>query len=77
MHAHTHKRGHNHINTTELSTMTTKTIECEFTHSKETKGAHQYKEDADDYKIGSLYLRKTALGGDVPQTIKAIVTYEA
>ena len=69
MHAqpHKHNRGKN---------MTTKTIECLFTHSKETKGAHQYKEDADDYKIGSLYLRKTALGGDVPQTITATVTYQ-
>jgi len=58
--------------------MNTKTIECTFTHAKETKGAHQYKEDAtDDYKIGSLYLRKTALGGDVPQTIKATVEYDA
>jgi hypothetical protein len=73
-------------------TMTTKTIECTFKHSKETKGAHQYKEVTDkqpkategetkgarveDYKIGSLYLRKTALEGDVPETIKATVEYQ-
>lgn len=54
----------------------TKTITCEFTHAKETKGAHQYKENADDYKIGSLYLRKTALSGDAPEHITATVTYQ-
>ena len=53
----------------------TKTIVCEFAHKKETPGAHQYKETSDVDKIGSLYLRKTALGGDVPKTIKATVEY--
>jgi hypothetical protein len=55
--------------------MTTKTIECEFTHAKETKGAHQYKETADDYKIGTLYLRKTAIDGDTPKTVKVTVEW--
>jgi hypothetical protein len=54
----------------------TKTIVCKFTHKKETPGAHQYKEIDDDYKIGSIYLRKTALGGDTPTEITATVTYQ-
>jgi hypothetical protein len=54
----------------------TKTIECVFTWKKETPGAHQYKEEGDDYKIGSLYLRKTALKGDAPDKITATVTYQ-
>jgi len=53
----------------------TKTIVCKFTHAKETKGAHQYKETGDDHKMVSLYLRKTALGGDVPTEITATVEY--
>jgi len=55
----------------------TKTIVCKFTHAKETKGAHQYKETDDDYKIGTLYIRKSALGGNVPKEITATVEYAA
>ena len=74
-HAQPHK--HRQKQTKDMNTMSeTKTITCTFTRSKETKGAYQYKEDAEDYKIGSLYLRKTALGGDTPETITATVTYQ-
>lgn len=57
--------------------MANKTIVCEFSHAKTTKGAQQYKEDATDYKIGTLYLRKDALDGDTPKTVTVTVTYEA
>jgi len=57
--------------------MANKTIVCEFKHAKETKGAHQYKEPADDFKVGTIYLRKSALCGDTPDTITATITYDA
>ena len=54
-----------------------KTIVCKFTHAKETKGTHQYKATGDDYKIGTIYIRKSALDGDVPKEITATVEYTA
>lgn len=60
----------------------TKTIVCKFEHAKTTKGAHQYQEIEEkkngkttDKKIVTLYLRKTALDGDVPKEITATVEY--
>ncbi|NIA09339.1 MAG: hypothetical protein GWP10_06335 [Nitrospiraceae bacterium] len=50
-------------------------IECDFTHSKETKGTHQYKEDGDDVKIGTIYLKKHALKDGVPDQIKVTVEW--
>ena len=56
----------------------TKTIVCTFVHNKETySGAHHYIADTDDYKIGSLYIQKAALCGDVPDKVTATVTYQA
>lgn len=50
-------------------------IECVFTHAKETKGTHQYKEDGDDIKIGTLYLKKHALTDGVPDAVKVTVEW--
>lgn len=55
-----------------------------FKFKNETKGAIRYQEIGDDgverstgdgAKIGSLYIRKTALNGDgVPQKLKVVIT---
>lgn len=53
-----------------------------FSLEKETKGAYQYKETdeqgktlASGYLIGTLYLRKDALGGQKPQSITVKVQF--
>ena len=52
-------------------------FECGFTHSKETKGTHQYKEDGEpsDYKVGTIYLKKRATGTNAPDHIKVTVEW--
>lgn len=60
-------------------------VEAYFKHEKETKGAHQFIEcDADgvkidDYrscKIGSIYLRKSALPeGEAPTFLRVSVSF--
>ena len=61
-----------------------KTIHALFSFEKETKGAFRFQEidnatgaplkEAGAYKIGSLYLRKSALDGATPRRI--VVTVE-
>lgn len=56
-----------------------------FTLKKETPGAVCYQElvpgnpnpSMDDMVIGSLYIRKKALGGKVPQAVMVEVSYSA
>ena len=50
-------------------------IECAFTHSKETKGTHQYKEDGDAPKIDTIYLKKIVTGTNAPDKIKVTVEW--
>lgn len=51
------------------------TIECTFTHAKETKGTHQYREDGDVTKIGTIYLKKHILTDGVPDKISVKVEW--
>lgn len=39
------------------------------TKSRDTKGTYVYKSDADDAPIPSLYIKKSAIKGDAPETI--------
>jgi len=50
-------------------------FECAFTHSKETKGTHQYKEDGDTPKIGTIYLKKIVTGTNAPDHITVTVEW--
>ena len=52
-------------------------FECAFTHAKETKGTHQYKEDGEPsaYKIGTIYLKKIATGTNAPDHITVTVEW--
>jgi hypothetical protein len=49
----------------------------QFTISKETKGAIQYKEDGASSNaeavVGTLYVRKSALEGKVPSTLTVTI----
>ena len=56
-------------------TTTEHQIERVFRHAKETKGTHQYKEEGDDVKIGTVYVKKHALTDGVPDTIKVTVVW--
>ncbi len=60
-----------------LETMTTKehSITRAFEHAKGTKGTHQYKEIGDDIAVGTIYLKKSILNGDVPDTIDVTVVW--
>lgn len=64
--------------------MASKQVTARFRLEKLTKGAVRYQEinDAgepvqisDGAKIGTLYLRKSALDGDEPQVISAVISY--
>lgn len=35
-------------------------VEITFAYEKSTKGAHRYQEEAEDPKVGTLYVRKSA-----------------
>ena len=51
-------------------------LELEFLIEKETKGALRYQEvvkDGGDAKIGSFYVRKSAIVGEVPKRIKVVI----
>lgn len=59
------------------------TVTCSFLFERETKGAVRYQEinaqgepisTNDGAKIGTLYLRKSALGSDIPQKVSVSVT---
>lgn len=58
-------------------------FDASFVFKKETKGAVAFEEvdengkvlDMADASIGSIYLRKSALGGAVPKTIQISVSY--
>ena len=52
-----------------------KTITRVFEHAKETKGTHQYKEVGDDIAVGTIYLKKPVLKGDVPKEITVTVVW--
>ena len=52
-----------------------KTITRDFEHAKETKGTHQYKETGDDIAVGTIYLKKPVLKGDVPDKITVTVVW--
>lgn len=47
--------------------------EQSFTQDKVTKGSVRYHEDSDDPVVGSIYIRKAALGPDWPETITVTV----
>lgn len=51
-------------------------FECSFTHAKETKGTHQYKEDSEPpHKVGTIYLKKIATGTNAPDHITVTVEW--
>lgn len=45
--------------------MAKKVVKVTMEHSKETKGTHQYKEDGDQPKIGTIYVPKRTLKDDL------------
>jgi hypothetical protein len=55
-------------------------LKLKMTLEKETKGAVRYAEDKPasgaEPAIGTLYIRKSALGGKIPQTIEVMVGSE-
>ncbi len=51
------------------------TITRDFTHAKETKGTHQFKEVGDNVAIGTIYLKKHALTEGAPDKIAVTVTW--
>lgn len=60
--------------------MTTKEhnkFECGFTHAKETKWTHQYKEcgDKPNNKVGTIYIKKTETGTNAPHNISVTVEW--
>ncbi len=66
------------------STVSVKKV-VNFTFKKETPGAVCYEEvvpgnsnpGPDDKVIGTLYIRKAALGGVVPKSVSAEITFSA
>jgi hypothetical protein len=60
-----------------MTTTEHNTIECAFTHAKETKGTHQYKEDGEPsaHKVGTIYLKKAVTGTNAPDHIKVTVEW--
>ncbi len=50
-------------------------FECAFTHAKETKNTHQYTEDSDAPKIGTIYLKKIVTGTNAPDHITVNVEW--
>ncbi len=60
-----------------MTTTEHKKFECGFTHAKETKGTHQYKEDGETpaHKVGTIYLKKTVTGENEPDHITVTVEW--
>lgn len=59
--------------------MAVKKVVAKLEHAKETKGTHQYKEDADDPLIKTLYLPKKTLakmGVKKPEDITLVVSLD-
>jgi hypothetical protein len=65
--------------------MQTNTIELVFHFEKSTKGAHRYQEvdqgghrlkPGEGATIGTLYVRKIAIGEDPPDTLSVTVSHE-
>lgn len=61
-----------------------KTMDLNFQIEKVTAGAVRYQETdgngnpvtiAQGAKVGTLYIRKTALNGDTPNNVKVTITY--
>lgn len=57
-------------------------VTLHFVPERETKGAVRFKEvnadgtDVFDAKIGTLYIRKSAMGGKIPQRVAVAITAE-
>ncbi len=58
-----------------LEIMTPNTITRTFEHAKETKGTHQYKEIGDDIAVGTLYIKKSVLNGEIPDKVTVTIVW--
>ena len=54
-----------------------KTHNLKLTKLKETKGAVRYVEDGkeDAHRVGTFYLRKSALNGEIPQKLQVTIKF--
>ncbi len=50
-------------------------LELKFSREKETKNTWRYKEDESEFEasVGTLYVRKEALGEPAPQRLKVVI----
>jgi len=57
-------------------TTETKTATATFTWFKVTKGTQVYREDGDDPKIGTIYVRKSTLGAVAPKQLTVVLEWQ-
>lgn len=50
-----------------------KTIEVKMTYDKSTKGTHVYKDHTLDTPVPTIYIKRSAFDGEIPNVIKLSV----